>query len=46
LLAITIEHVEQPRQRAPAQPSGVDARRQAHFVTPGTNLPSSICAGV
>ena len=52
LFAIAIEHSEQARQRATCEPAGVvqfpigTARlRLHHFVVPGTNLPSSICAG-
>ena len=56
-LAVAVEHVEQPRQRSLAQPgarSGPiwmrrgELMRQLDFnlVCPGTNLPSSICAGI
>ena len=49
LLAVAVEHAEQARQRARAQPrrAGEPARGRAgrHLVCPGTNLPFSICAG-
>ena len=48
-LAVAVEHAEQARQRARAQPrrAGEAARGRAgrHLVCPGTNLPFSICAG-
>ena len=50
-LAVAVEHAEQARQRAAREPgragktAGGRASRRRHLVVPGTNLPSSICAG-
>ena len=42
LLAVAVEHGEQPRKRPLAQPAGIEpARRFGHLVCPGTNTPSS-----
>ena len=52
LLAVAVEHGEQPRQRAGGKPRLVELAigaafvpRHYLFVLPGTNLPFSICAG-
>ena len=48
-LAVAVQHIEQPRQRALLEPSGAlqapRDRASRHLVVPGTNLPFSICAG-
>ena len=49
LLAVAVEHAEQPRQRALLKPGGAfqtlrDSARR-HLVVPGTNFPFSMCAG-
>ena len=49
LLAVAVEHAEQARQRAGGEPGRMIERAVGtplrHLVCPGTNLPSSICAG-
>ena len=52
LLALAIEHAEQPRQCSRCQPGdiaqvaiGTAFVRRHYFVVPGTNLPFSMCAG-
>jgi hypothetical protein len=45
LLAVAIEHADEPRERALAEPVAVEASRARHCECPGTSLPSSTCAG-
>src|SRR5262249_35955608 len=46
LLAAALERGEKVAQRRLSQPSGIEAApRLRHFVSPGTNWPSSIWAG-
>ena len=47
LLAVAVEHREQPRERALAQPGGIEpARHWPSLGLPGTSTPSSTCAGM
>ena len=46
LFSVAVEHVDEARQRALAQPGRVKPAGQGHLLPPGTSLPSSMCAGM